>query len=89
MKDGVRWFTDEELQHIEGRSDEAGHLAAHLRATRAEAERLQAALRSLERAASEVSNHERLPGFRRTQRQWTMLYNAVAWARSALEGEHE
>ena len=50
----------------------------------AEVERLRYVLHRLEQAASELSNHDKTPGFRRTHAHWSRLHEGIGHARAAL-----
>ena len=50
----------------------------------AEVERLRYVLHRLEQAASEVSNHDWTPGFRRTHAHWSRLHEGIGHARATL-----
>ena len=51
----------------------------------AEVERLRYVLHRLERAACELSNHDKAPGFRRTHAHWSRLHEGIGHARAALD----
>ena len=50
----------------------------------AEVERLRYVLHRLEQAASEVSNHDWTPSFRRTHAHWSRLHEGIGHARATL-----
>ena len=69
------------IENLTAQSDWAHE---ELSRSQAEVERLRYVLHRLEQAASELSNHDKTPGFRRTHAHWSRLHEGIGHARAAL-----